>query len=81
MKTEVKLFAVAKQYLGTEVVLVELPEGATIGHLRSALSKQYPPLEKIAPQLMFAINTDYADDSALIPAGAEIACIPPVSGG
>lgn len=81
MKIEVKLFAVAKQYLGADVVLVELSDDATIGQLRSALARQYPPLEKIAPQLMFAINADYAGDSSVIPAAAEIACIPPVSGG
>ena len=81
MKIEIKLFAVAKQLVGAEVVPVELPDSATIGQLRSALAQQYPPLEKIAPQLMFAINADYAGDSTLIPAEAEIACIPPVSGG
>jgi molybdopterin converting factor small subunit len=31
--------------------------------------------------VMFAVNAEYADDQAVIPAGAQVACIPPVSGG
>jgi molybdopterin converting factor small subunit len=30
---------------------------------------------------MFAVNTDYAADDTVIPPRAEVACIPPVSGG
>jgi molybdopterin converting factor small subunit len=30
---------------------------------------------------MFALDAEYVRDDAPIPAGAKIACIPPVSGG
>jgi molybdopterin converting factor small subunit len=36
----------------------------------------------LLPQMLIAINADYAgDDESLIPPGAEVAAIPPVSGG
>jgi molybdopterin converting factor small subunit len=38
-------------------------------------------LSTLLPHVLFAINAEYAGDATPIPAGAEIACIPPVSGG
>jgi molybdopterin converting factor small subunit len=52
-----------------------------VRQLRAALATEVPELASLMPHLMFAINTEYASDEAAIPAGAEIACIPPVSGG
>jgi molybdopterin converting factor small subunit len=31
--------------------------------------------------MMLAVNTEYADDEMRIPPEADVACIPPVSGG
>jgi len=81
MLVEIKLFAVAKQMAGSESLQLELPERATVRDLRSALIERVPELERIAGNLMFAVSQQYASDEAVIPAGAEIACIPPVSGG
>jgi molybdopterin converting factor subunit 1 len=81
VKVQVKLFAVAKQLAGSETVEVELPAGATVAQLRAALAAQSPPLAHLASHAMFAINAEYAENSTPIPPAAEIACIPPVSGG
>jgi molybdopterin converting factor subunit 1 len=81
MKLCVKLFAVARQRVGRDTVEVELPERATIRQLRGALVEQFPSLAEVIPHVRFAINSDYAGDAAPIPAVAEIAIIPPVSGG
>jgi len=81
MKVRIKLFAVARQRAGREVVEVELPQPATVAHLRSALAEQHPSLAGIVPHARFAIHSDYAVDQSIIPAEAEIAIIPPVSGG
>jgi molybdopterin converting factor small subunit len=75
------LFAVAKQFAGRESVEVELEEGATVAMLRKALAAQVPSLAAILPRVMFAVNARYAAESDPIAADAEIACIPPVSGG
>ena len=81
MKVHVKLFAVAKQRVGREVIEVELTTAPTVAHLRSAIVEQHPPLAEVIRHVRFAVNNDYAADSTLIPATAEIAVIPPVSGG
>ena len=81
MKVRVKLFAVARQRVGRDAVDVELSSSATIRQLRGALVEQYPALVDVIPHVRFAVNSEYAGDTAAIPAAAEIAIIPPVSGG
>jgi molybdopterin converting factor subunit 1 len=77
----VQLFAVARQRAGTSAVQLDLPEPATVAHLRQALVRRVPDLAPLAGHLMFAIHSEYAPDEATIPPGAQVACIPPVSGG
>ncbi len=81
MNVRVRLFAVAKQAAGRDAVDLDLPRGATIGDLRRRLGVEVPQLSGLAAQMMFALGTDYADDAAVIPPDADVACIPPVSGG
>jgi molybdopterin converting factor subunit 1 len=81
MMLRVKLFAVAKERAGRESVEVEIAEGATVRDLRAALAAQHPPLAEILPRVRLAVNNEYARDELVLPAGAEVAVIPPVSGG
>jgi len=81
MKVAIQLFAVAKQLAGRATVEVDVPEEATVADLRAALVRHVPALERMASQLRFAVNEDYARDEARIPPGSRVACIPPVSGG
>jgi molybdopterin converting factor subunit 1 len=75
------LFAAAKQLVGADVAEVEMAAPATVADLRTALRSQYPQLCDVERHLMFAVNTRYASDESPVEAEAEIACIPPVSGG
>jgi molybdopterin converting factor subunit 1 len=81
MIVDLKMFALAAELVGGESIRVELPDGATVGQLRRRLAEAHPSLEKIAGHVMFAVDAQYATDEMKIPAGAQIACIPPVSGG
>ena len=81
MIIEVKVFAVAKQLVGAEVVKIELPSQSTVGQLRQALADQYPELGETLRHVVFAVNQEYASNETSIPLHAEVACIPPVSGG
>jgi molybdopterin converting factor small subunit len=81
MKVRVKLFAAAKQLAGAETVAVEVAEPVTIASLREAMVEQIPALKNLLAYAAFALNAQYAAGSARIPADAEVACIPPVSGG
>lgn len=81
MKVRVKLFAVARQRIGCETIEVELPQAATVASLRSAIAEQHPSLADVIRHVRFAVDSDYASDATPIRAAAELAVIPPVSGG
>ena len=76
MKVTVRLFAQLRERAGRSEVEVELPEGAVV---RDAIAA----LDDVAAGLpvVMAINREYADESAPLSAGDELALIPPVSGG
>lgn len=81
MKVRVRLFALARQLAGAEAIELELPAGASVRQLRDELPREYPALAGLLPTMMIAVNAEYASDTAVIPADAEVAIIPPVSGG
>jgi molybdopterin converting factor subunit 1 len=81
VKIEVKLFAAARQYAGAESVELELPDGATIADLRQALVERYPEGKAVIQHAMFAVDMEFVSDRQPLNSSAEIACIPPVSGG
>ena len=81
MKVVVQLFAVARDLAGESTVELDLPAGATVRAIRAALVERVPALAGLLPQMMVAVNAEYAADTTPIPPGADVACIPPVSGG
>ncbi len=81
MKLTIQMFAVARDLAGAPSVDLEVPEGATIGQVRELLGQRVPALASLQKHCLFAVNADYANDATVVPTGAEVACIPPVSGG
>ena len=81
MNVRVLLFAAVRQTAGRDLLRLELPEGTTVGQLRRRLAEEVPQLSGLLERAMFAVNAEYARDTDEIPAGAEVACIPPISGG
>jgi molybdopterin converting factor small subunit len=81
VNVQVRLFAVARQLAGRDTVRIELAPGATLGQLRLRLAEAIPELSPVIARMNFALGTEYADDGTVIPPDADLACIPPVSGG
>jgi molybdopterin converting factor subunit 1 len=81
MKMDVKLFALARQLAGRDTIVVDLPAKAVVADLRRAIAEQHPDLSELLAHTMFAVNAEYAHDDSPLPPDAEVACIPPVSGG
>ena len=77
----VRLFARAKDLAGAEAVTVELPSGATVGDLRHRLAAAYPNLANLLEHSALAVNDGFADTSLTLQPEAEVALLPPVSGG
>jgi molybdopterin converting factor small subunit len=81
VRLRVRLFALARQSAGCDSVEVELPPGTTIAGLRSQLAAQLPESSAFLSHCLFAVDAQYAGDNCVLSPGADVACIPPVSGG
>jgi molybdopterin synthase catalytic subunit/molybdopterin converting factor small subunit len=73
---EVRLFAALRERAGTGSVEIELPDGAALGDVWPALGLGEEP-----SGVLYAVNREYAPESARLADGDEVALIPPVSGG
>jgi len=81
VNVRVRLFAAIRDAAGREEVELDLPEPATVEHLRRCLSERVPGAAELIGRAMFAVENQYATDTTPLPTGATVACIPPVSGG
>lgn len=81
MTLRIKLFAIARQRIGRDQIEVTLTDQPTVGDLRRALAVEFPSLADVLPHIRIAINSSYASDATVVPPNAEVALIPPVSGG
>jgi molybdopterin converting factor subunit 1 len=81
MIVHVRLFARARDLAGTDVLRVELPDGATIADLRRRLAVDHPTLSSLLECSALAVANEFAADALMLTADAEIALLPPVSGG
>jgi len=80
-RVRVLLFARARDLAGTGEVTLKLGEGATVAELRRELGTEVPALADWLPRCAIGVNGEYADDETTVPPGAEVAVLPPVSGG
>lgn len=81
MIVHVRLFARARDLAGANALDVELPTDATVGDLRRQLAQTAPRLAGLLERSALAVNEEFADDAFVLAEGAEIALLPPVSGG
>lgn len=81
MKVHVRLFARARELAAADEVLVELPSGAKVGDLRRQLAHDQPALARLLERSALAVNNEFVDDLLTVPPDAEVALLPPVSGG
>jgi molybdopterin converting factor subunit 1 len=78
---QVRLFARARDLAGADTLTVALPDGATVGELRRRLADVCPRLGGLLERSAIAVDDEFAGDEALLPSRAEVALLPPVSGG
>jgi molybdopterin converting factor subunit 1 len=81
MTIDVHLYARARDLAGHPRLTVPLPENATVGDLRRRLAELVPALAPLLSRSVFAVDNECAEDEALLSPGAEVALLPPVSGG
>jgi molybdopterin synthase catalytic subunit len=78
---QVLFFATLRDRTGTSKVALDLPDGATVAGLKAEIARRYPQVAALLGHVLVSINQAYAFDDDLLPAGAEVAIFPPVSGG
>jgi molybdopterin converting factor subunit 1 len=76
VRVTVRLFAALRERAGASHRELELPPGSTAGDVFAALGLGAEP-----QGLAYAVNREYADRTAALADGDEVAVIPPVSGG
>jgi molybdopterin converting factor subunit 1 len=76
VRVTVRLFAGLRERAGTGRRELELPAGATVGDVYAALALGDEPTG-----LSYAVNQEYAERSAPLSDGDEVALLSPVSGG
>jgi molybdopterin converting factor small subunit len=81
MIVTVRLFARAKDLAGTNILHIELPEGAIVATLRQGLATQQPALAELLKRSAIAVGGDFAVDAAVLHAEDDVVVLPPVSGG
>jgi molybdopterin synthase catalytic subunit len=77
----VRLFAGLKETIGERSIRLELPDGATVGDLRTVMVREYPLVKAILPTTVCAVDEEYVGDDRVLTAADDVALIPPVSGG
>jgi len=81
LNVTVRLFAIYREKAGTTELVLELPEGADVGHLAGEMRRRYPAITRDPSAIVVAVNQEYADHDHVLSDGDEAALIPPVSGG
>jgi molybdopterin converting factor subunit 1 len=81
MMVHVRLFARLRDLAGQETLSLAVPERETVARLRQRLAQALPVPGDLLNRCAIAVNEEVTAENAILPAGAEIALLPPVSGG
>ncbi len=74
-------FAAARERVGLSRETLEVPAGARVADVLKLLAERHASLAPLLRHLRVAVNQEFVDADAQVPAGAEFALIPPVAGG
>jgi molybdopterin converting factor subunit 1 len=78
---KVLFFGMLKDITGRAEDQLDLENGATLGRVFDHYSSRFPRLREMAGSILLARNQEFAEPSAPLAGGDEIAFLPPVSGG
>jgi molybdopterin converting factor subunit 1 len=81
MKIHLLFFAQARERAGHARATLELPEGSRVADALAEVQRLHPGLAELMPHLAVAVNQKLARPGDTLPGGAELALLPPVSGG
>ena len=81
LKITVLLFAQARDRAGHSRIELALPAGSSVATALETVRREHPALEPLWPHLAVALDGALAPGDVPLRDGAEVALLPPVSGG
>lgn len=81
MTVSLRFFASLREAVGQKEMRFDLDDGTTIEGLKARLSASFPKLAAMLPKVVCAIDDEYVSSDERLRDGAQVALIPPVSGG
>ena len=81
MQVTILFFAALRDKTGQRSVKLEIEPGVKIAQIKLLLVDKFPSLTGLMEHCLASVNREYCFDETEIPADAEIAFFPPVSGG
>jgi molybdopterin synthase catalytic subunit len=81
MRVRVLFFGMLKDMVGRSSEDCDLPEASDLRAVFDRYASRHPRLRELAPSIVVARNQEFADLSARVAEGDEVAFLPPVSGG
>ena len=81
MRVTVKLFARLREIAGSDTLVRDLADGATVSDVWRELAADFPALRAFDTTVSGAVNAEYARMTRDVADGDEVAFLPPVSGG
>ena len=81
MRIRVLFFAQARERAGRASAELTLPDGSGLDAALAQLRREHPALESLWPHLAVAVDGRLARGATALADGAELALLPPVSGG
>lgn len=81
MQIHVTLFALMREKVGTDTIVLDVPEGASAAQALEKLRQQYPVLKPHLAHVRLALHMDFVEPAVRLAEGDELTLIPPVSGG
>ena len=81
MTLKLLFFASLRERAGTSEMTIELDGPITVEALWQRLQRDMPRLASYSGPLRFAVDQSYVDNQETLQDNAEVAFIPPVSGG
>jgi molybdopterin synthase catalytic subunit len=81
MKVRLLAFASAGDAVGATELELEVAPALTVGELKARLGRDHPALAGLWGRIAVAVDGELAVDAQVLVDGAEVALLPPVSGG
>ena len=81
MKLSLLYFAQLRESIGMDSEELEFPSSTVGAQLIATLVAKYPQITEVSGSIQLAVNGEYQRLDVVIPDAAEVALIPPVSGG